>query len=171
MNRFKKQAFLKEFPWLGNMLEQMEWSIDEVQEIKVKRADENLLSTVPSYYYWDGSAGVTHFEEKINFILKDGTIIKNAVTQEIESGSNYAYSQPQKRPGESLAEAIDRLNVASDLNFIVVCTIDIDDWPGREYSNYRGIVIYKPPKNRSYDDIIKHFKEQAERQVKREMDF
>ncbi|MCM8900633.1 hypothetical protein KVG29_05240 [Caldicoprobacter algeriensis] len=168
MNRFKLEAFKQEFPFLNEILE------GEPTDIKIKRADENLLKATPEEYYWDGSKGYTKTKEAVYFILKDGTILQDAVKPSYESGSNYAHSQHRYDEGETVLEAIYRLQQqfsADDIQYIVWVRDHLSDWDGSEYEDYYYVTIYKTPKGTSYSDIIHKAEQEALQQVKAEADF
>lgn len=135
MNRFKLEAFKQEFPFLNEILE------GEPTDIKIKRADENLLKATPEEYYWDGSKGYTRSKESVHFVLEDGTILKDIVEPSYESGSNYAHSQTRRHEGETILEAIYRLQRGNNLvpdaiRYIVWIKDHVSDWDGSEYEDY-----------------------------------
>jgi hypothetical protein len=166
MNRFKLQAYQKEFPFLQDLIG------DEIPDsVRIKRADENLLKVVPQYSYHDGSMGITKMDERVHFILNDGTIIKNAVEQKGHTSSNYAHTQDQYWKGEAVLEAIDRHGVAESLVFIVVEKYYLDDWSGQEYTKEYTFTVYKTPKNTSFGAEIEKARAQALAEVRAEADF
>lgn len=145
MNRFKLYAYQKEFPFLQNLIG------DEIPDsIRVKRADENLLKVVPHYYCHDGSLGITEMDERVHFVLIDGSIIHDAVEQSGHTSSNYAHTQTKEWEGETALEAIDRHGVAENLAFIVIEYYYLDDWSGGEYKKEYNFTIYKTPKNTTF---------------------
>jgi hypothetical protein len=166
MNRFKLQAYVQEFQFL------MEIVGDEIPDsVRVKRADENLLKVVPECYYHDGSMGVSKMDERVHFVLADGSILHDAVEQGGKKTSNYAYSQEQSWEGETVLEAIDRHGVADQLQYIVQDVFDLDDWEGQEYHRSWEIVIYKAPKGTSFGAEIEKARAQALAEVRAEADF
>ena len=166
MNRFKLQAYCNEFPFLQDLIG------DEIPDsVRIKRADENLLKVVPQYSYHDGSMGITKMDERVHFILNDGTIIKNAVEQKGHTSSNYAHSQERSWDGETVLEAIDRHGVAESLTFIAVEYYYLDDWSGGEYTREYTLTIYKTPKNTTFGAEIEKARAQALAEVRVEADF
>lgn len=166
MNYFKFQAFLKEFPFLREL------GVDEnVDSIKIRRADENLLAQIPSSYYWDGSMGVTDTKDTISFVLEDGNIIEDVVRQAGEWGSNYAHSQRKEWEGESVLEALSRLDNPDRVVYIVWVHKHLHDWVGSERESTFEVTIYKTPKGVKYSDLIRKAEEQALREVRAEADF
>ena len=166
MNRFKLQAYQKEFPFLQNLIG------DEIPDsIRVKRVDENLLRVTPQYYYHDGSLGVTEDDEKVHFIFADGSILYDAVNQSGHTSSNYAHTQTREWRGETVLEAIDRHGVADQLQYIVQEVFDLDDWSGGEYKKEHNFTIYKTPKGTSFGAEIEKARAQALAEVRAEADF
>jgi hypothetical protein len=166
MNRFKYQAYVQEFPFLQDIIG------DEIPDsVRVKRADENLLKVVPQYYYHDGSLGVTEMDEKVHFILADGSILHDAVKQSGHTSSNYAHSQERSWDGETVLEAVNRHGVAESLAFIVVEHYYLDDWSGGEYKREYNFTIYKTPKNTTFGAEIEKARAQALAEVRAEADF
>jgi len=166
MNRFKLQAYCKEFPFLGDII-----GDTNPDSVRIKRADENLLKVVPKYYCHDGSLGVTKMDERVHFVLADGSIIHDAVEQSGHTSSNYAHTQTDEWEGETVLEAIDRHSVADQLQYIVQDVFDLDDWEGQEYHRSWGIVIYKTPKGTSFGAEIGKARAQALAEVRAEADF
>ena len=166
MNRFKYQAYVKEFPFLQDIIG------DKIPDsIRVKRADENLLKVVPEYCRYDGSMGTTEMDEKVHFILNDGTFIKDAVKQKGHTSSNYAHTQEQFWEGETVLEAIDRHGVVESLAFIVVEKYYLDDWSGQEYTKEYSFTIYKTPKGTTFGEEIEKARAQSLAEVRAEADF
>lgn len=166
MNKFKLEAYMKEFPFLQDLIG------NEIPDsVRIKRADGNLLKVVPRYYRHDGSLGVTKYNEKIHFILSDGSIILDAVEQEGERTSNYGGEEPHSWEGETVLEAIDRHSVADQLQYIVQDVFDLDDWEGQKYRRSREMVIYKTPKGTSFGAEIEKARAQALAEVSAEADF
>src|SRR5690606_33348227 len=142
-----------------------------------KRADHNLLKSVPEYYYFDGSMGETKIKETVSFVLK-GKILQNVVQTSYERGSNYAHSQTISEEGESVLEAIYRIRMEAeeefdpdDIQYIVWEREYLSDWSGSEYEDNYTICIYKAPKKTSFADIIKQEEEKALLEVQIEADF
>lgn len=166
MNRFKYQAYVQEFPFLQDLIG------DEIPDsVRVKRADENLLQFIPTYRCHDGSLGVTEIDERVHFIIADGSIIHDAVKQAGHTSSNYAHTQTKEWEGETVLEAIDRHGVAESLAFIVVEHYYLDDWSGGEYKREYTLTIYKTPKNTTFGEEIEKARAQALAEVRAEADF
>lgn len=166
MNRFKYQAYVQEFPFLQDII-----GDGSPDSVRIKRADENLLQVIPIYRYHDGSLGVTEMDEKVHFVLADGSIIHDAVKQSGHTSSNYAHTQTKEWVGETVLEAIDRHGVAESLAFIVVEHYYLDDWSGGEYKIEHNFTIYKTPKGTSFGAEIEKARAQALAEVRAEADF
>ena len=166
MNRFKYQTYLQEFPFLQDLIG------DEIPDsVCVKRADENLLRVTPQYYYHDGSLGVTEMDERVHFVLADGSILYDAVNQSGHTSSNYAHTRNQTWEGETVLEAIDRHGVAESLAFIVVEKHYLDDWSRQEYTKEHTFTVYKASKNATFVAEIAKARARALAEVRAEADF
>jgi hypothetical protein len=166
VNRFKLQAYCKEFPFLGEIIG------NEIPDsIRIKRADENLLKVIPCYSRHDGSMGKTKNMERVHFVIQDGTIIEDAVLHREEFSSIYAGYSPYSIDGETVLEAIDRHGVSENLAFIVIEKYYLDDWEDHEYTEEYSFSIYKPPKNTTFGAEIKKARAQALAEVRVEADF
>ena len=166
MNRFKFLAYLQEFPFLQDLI-----GDESPDSIRIKRADENLLKFIPTYSLHVGSMGKTKNWEKVHFVLKDGTIIDDAVLHRVDFSSNYAGDSPYSTDGEAVLEAIDRHGVAETLQYIVVEYYYIDDWEGQECTEEYTFSIYKTPKNTTFGAEIQKARAQALAEVRVEADF
>ncbi len=166
MNRFKYQAYQNEFPFLQDLVG------DEIPDsVRIKRADENLLKVIPRYSCHDGSMGITELNEKVHFVLEDGSILYDAVEQCGRTSSNYAHTQTKEWRGETVLEAIDRHGVAESLAFIIVETYYLNDWEGGHYEKEHEFTIYKTPKNTTFGAEIEKARAQALAEVRAEADF
>jgi hypothetical protein len=169
MNKFKFEAYKKEFPFLQGILG--ECTALGVDSIAVKRADENLLARIPEETRWDGSLGESYSWDKVHFVLNDGTIKENAVATGGESGSNYAHSETRRWEGETVLEALSRLDNPDDVKYIVWESRDYSAWSGQETIDRYDVTIYKPPKGVKFSDLIRQAAEKALAGVRAEADF
>jgi hypothetical protein len=115
--------------------------------------------------------GITEVNEKIHFVLADGSILHDAVKQAGHTSSNYAHTQPQSWDGETVLEAIDRHGVAESLAFIIVEKFYLDNWEGGNYEKEHNFTIYKTPKGTSFGAEIEKARAQALAEVRAEADF
>ena len=115
--------------------------------------------------------GQTEIDEKVHFILSDGSILYSAVLQSGRISSNYAHSQSRSWEGEAVLESIDRHGIAENISFIVVEKYHLHDWEGQESIKEHAFTIYKPPKDVSFGAEIKKARAQALAEVRAEADF
>ena len=169
MNRFKYQAYRQEFPFLIDIIADEFNLIPD--SVRVKRTDENLLKIIPRYYHHDGSMGQTEQDERVHFVLTDGSIIHDAVNRSGHTSSSYAHFQTREWEGETVLEAIDRHGVAENLAFIVHDVFNLDDWEGQTYYRSWEIVIYKTPKGTSFGAEIEKARARALVEVRAEAGF
>lgn len=163
MKTFKNEAFLKEFPFIEGL-------IDNSTDITVSRVDKDLLKKSFQNRSWDGSLGNDYDNYTVLFFSKDGKQLGSPSIGEY-SGSNYSHSQTVDKDGESIIEAIYRLNIQNELHYIVVCNEGKSDWEGSEYREWDKLTIYKPPKNFTINNFIKELQQEAQREVLKETDF
>lgn len=175
MNAFKLDAMIEEFPFLRDtaLVSKNGRSRREAKTcdgIAIKRIDADLLARTPKNYSWDGSlVGIDEWD-RIDFVLSDGTVIIDAVKQEVEAGSNYAHTDTHYEDGETILEAIYNHQVADSLAFIV--------WAKGGYvveGHYSqpnwSATIYKPAKDFSLTSVIIEAKERAGNEVQAETNF
>jgi len=170
MDRFKFEAFCEEFPFLRVLSpdgRKPDW-------IKIKRADENLLGVVPSHYFWDGHLGETHDDKRVHFILTEGEDLFSSVLPDIEVGDN-SNGCRRKEQGETILEAIDRLNISEKIKYVVVEGYYKNAWQGQDHTEEWSFTIYKPAADASFDASfpaeIQKAKEKTMAQVKAEANF
>lgn len=115
-----ERPFSEVSPCCGTHLENIVKKVREIspENVTIKKVDETFLNSVPQHHGWSGSLVDIDQGTEIIFVLNDGTIIRNAVNQDIESGSNYAYTDTYKRNGETVLAAIERLGIV-DLTHII----------------------------------------------------
>lgn len=167
MNRFKRKAFEQEFPFLSAILAD-HGREEKLQSIRVSRIDENLLKSTPSVYRWGGSLVDINKVESVHFILSTGKILFDAVRSDREIGSNYAHTETVRVEGESVLEAIDRLEV-TDLSHIV--------WvrSGFRVENHHStrhweITVFKEAKSLKIEAALEAARAEALEQVRAEAD-
>ena len=162
MKNFRLESFKKIFSFIPDNFG---------GNIDVQKIDEGFLTVHYEDYYWDGSLGSSREEYVVDFILENGEVLLNAVKIGEHSGSNYAHSQEIYRKGETIAEAIDRLNVADKIKYIAVYSTGSRDWSGQEFRNWNDLTIYKTAKNENIEDILLKLKEEVDREVRKSIDF
>ena len=180
MNRFRAQGFLDEFPVLGefarwNWGEEKNFSpIEKLAEatfIRIKRMDEAFLSSTPSIGEHTGSmVGIYQGNRIFLVALVDEKVKFCEVEHEYDFASNYAHTDPFRRDGETVLEAIDGWNLplAEPVSAIEVeYGLEIRD----HYSYGFGITLWKVPKNLKIADLIESAKAKALDIVRAEANF
>jgi len=79
--------------------------------LKSVKGLEKILSIIPSNSRYTGSMVESWDNHKINIILKDGTRFDNAVKPGGSYRSTYAYDTPEDWDGESVQDALIRLEI------------------------------------------------------------
>lgn len=166
MNRFKYHAYIKEFPFMEEICSGYHQDCDG---ILVKKMTPEIFGLVPEFYSWSGSLVEIAKGECVSFVT-ESEIIKDAVAQKSECGSNYAYSETQHEPGETVLEAIDRLAIGMTVKFIVVVEFGYDTVDHYSTDNWRA-TIYKPAKGISILALIEAAKDAATHEVRAESNF
>jgi len=168
VNKFKFDAFLKEFPFLKELVKDKDPV--EIDGIWVKRMDENLFNRTPSYEGATGSLVGINQGEQVHFVLLDGTLLKNAVKDEGSCTHNEAYQDDESWEGETILQAIEKHNLGEKVAYIV--------WENYGYEiqdHYStgglNLTIHKPPKEKKVWDYLEVARKKAIEQVKAESDF
>jgi len=165
MNEFRKKAFLKKFPFLGNEY----FSSFDPDYIRVKRIDRELLLKTPYRYEHDGSLGETSYGQRVHLILK-GNEVTEKVTPGGHSSSNYAYTPTKEWEGERVIDFIYRKGInPSDVKAIVVVEWDYYCWEGsHDNRDSKGIVVYLPKED--IGEMISALEKRAEIEVRNEIE-
>ena len=143
MNRFEKKAMLKKYPFLKDCVPHGITITDDVNTIFVEKGDISFLSKIPETHYYDGSLGVTRSDEIISFVLPNGSVKYNVVKQKGSWGSNYAHESSEEWKGESILEAVDRLQAFP--RYVVIFYDYHNCWEGSECSDETTLTIVKLP--------------------------
>lgn len=176
METIKLEAFVNQFPFLRSTRSKRPTLFElndavETLTVKVARMDKCILDTIPSQYNWDGSMGCTDDNEIIDFILRDGTVIENAVKQSGTSGSNYAHSSRSDWDGQSVLDAIYEKKVTETLQYVVFYKDKYCRWDQSYDCNYVDITIYKLPKDSSIAELVEARKKEVESEIKEQSNF
>ena len=169
MNKFKLDVLKREFPFLKEILSDKKHT--EINFIRIARADEEMLKSIPEEYYWDGSAGETSNWDRISFVLKNGTVQMNCVRTKGVAGSNYAHEGTREWEGETVLEALSEIENPDDIQYIVWEKKIFSDWRGQDRTRTYEVTIYKTPKNESLSDILERAKKKAMMEVMAETNF
>jgi len=181
MNRHKFEAFLKEFPFLQQVLElQLSRTFREnsyafkaydhatVTSVTVQRIDENWLRTTLVDFCHNGSAGETVQWQDLWAVLPDGSIERVPVKHKYSFSSNYAHTKSENRDGEPIIEAMEGFEQA--VAFVMV-ERDTDNWRGQyDAYDHRKVVIYKASRRTSVAAEIEKARRQAEHEVAIELE-
>lgn len=169
MNRFKFLAMVEEFPFLDEVLgEQSDYQ--NCDGIVVKRATKELVGTIPQYQGATGSLVGIDDGERFSFVLKDNSVIQNAVQDSGNVTHNEAHTDNEYWGGETILEAIDRHHVSTMLTHIVLVEYGYNVRDHYSLPNYR-ITIFKPAKDFSWADLIEEAKEKFKVEVLAEANF
>ncbi|NQT22791.1 MAG: hypothetical protein HQ579_05045 [Candidatus Omnitrophica bacterium] len=174
MNRYKVQAFFKEFPFLAPVLELVEEGGDHgpqtvlspeyVEEVKVSRIDRGFLEVIPKRDGATGSLVGIRNHESILLFDEKGEVIKE-VMQAIDIIHNEAYREDEKEEGETVGEALAEIE---DPNTVAYAVCIHTGYRIRDHHSVGGysITLYKPPKGFT----LKEWVEEQERRAKEMLD-
>lgn len=165
LDNFKREALRKEFPFLSQFKQEME----KAEELSIKRIDAEFLNWTPTDYTVDGSVVGISRGEIVNFVLSDGTVVKDAVRQDYEHRSNYAHTDTSSGAGETVLHAIDRLGVAEKVDFVVVDHYGIHT--ENHYSFGSQLEILKPAKGLKIKNLVEEAYQKASKEVAAEAAF
>lgn len=168
MNRFKFEAFLKEFPFLKELVGDTDPT--KIDGISVKRMDENLFSRTPFYEGATGSLVGIAQGEQVHFVLTDSILMKDAVKNGGACTHNEAYQDDESWKGETILEAIEKHNLGEKLAYIV--------WEkyGYEIQDHYSVgglnfTIHKPPKGKTVLEYLEAARKKAIEEIKAGSDF
>lgn len=176
MNKFKWDAYKKEFPFLEGMDCLKDMDVKRLSRVSVKRLDRDVLARTPQSYYHDGSLGKSENFKTARFII-GGAVYELRAAPRSEWKSNYAHSQRVESPGETILEAIGRLvdeggaMAVSGLTHIVWVEFDYSNWEGGTFLEKWEIEIFKLPRNELISAVLADANEQAAREVRAEANF
>jgi hypothetical protein len=160
LTRFKTKALIKECPFLAEMIGQ------HTTDVTFGRASMELLATVPNHKDWDGCAGSMSKGTAFHAILLDGSILRDFVAQESESGSNYAHTPTIYRNGETVAAAIDRAGIAGRVEYLVAESYHQNSFSTGWVGNKRALCVHKLPKGSTVAELISAIEaEEAEEMI------
>lgn len=160
MNRFKINAFFKEFPFLASLVGDVSW----VEEVRVSRIDHNFLEYVPKYEGATGSLVGIEDSERIYLLSKEGKILAEP-RQSLDISHNEAHTDDEEEEGETVGEALAYLE---DPNAVTYAVSIHTGYRIRDHHSVGGfsVVVYKPPKRFT----LKEWVEEQERRAKEILD-
>ena len=165
MKKFRVEAFLQEFPVIGELLEKKGIDPFSLYYIRVKRADANLLCKIHHIEERTGSVvGIYRGEEAFAYLPSVGWV---GAESEYDFASNYAYTDPRHEEGQSLLEVLADYEEEPTLFAVVEYGIETVN----HYSEGEGLTIFKPPKGVRVADLITEAREKALASVRAEAEF
>ena len=168
---FKKEAIAKEFPFVQDVLDKIGTDLNKIDRIEVKRLDRSFLFSVPSDELFDGSLGSDGDTDRLFGVWekREGwQVAEIGLTPYYRRRSNYAYSSPEERDGDTYLSAI--YGGAEDALFFVHFNESWDTWQGHESYYDKTITILKPPKGFTVWDCIAEAQRAAAAEVVKEVD-
>ncbi len=169
MNRFRMEAFMKEFPALQKFVEREKLDLDELRDIRVSRLDEVFLSSRPFIRRVTGSL-VDIFEGNKVFLVTRGEEFLE-VEGDYSFRSNYAHEEPYDKEGHTVLEDIDEVGVENLNPNLPIIELEVGLETVNHHSRGFKIILWKPSKRISLTDLIKTAKEKALAEVKAEAEF
>ena len=173
MNRFKFQAFKREFPCLEALLTGRADRPREAQhcnEIKISRLGHDFLSYIPEHVSHDGSMVGINKKEEISFVLSGGSVLRGDVQCRGTHGSNYAHSETAYEEGETVLEAIDRHQCAEALWLLVMVRSGFTVREHFSEPNFT-VTVYKVAKGESLTELIEEAANAALNEVRAKANF
>jgi hypothetical protein len=159
INRFLKKKLEREFPFLK------EFNLENGVELKIQKArTEWLFKLTPNSYRHVGSLGETNEGLSVSFVLADGSLLRDSVKEDWTEKSNYAHEGERNGYGETVAEAISRLDI--DPIFVIIEQFKSSHWSGMDAVDDRSITVYKAVDSKS---ILSAANKAADRMLKEEM--
>lgn len=175
---FKKEAFLKEFPFVSIVLEKEGIKLEDLTKISVKPITEDLLNSVPVNDTSEGQCGETTYRETISFILKDAkdsehNFYYDVILPKTDYRNNARHISDYDIEGESLLEGIARNNIdPNSILYIVKYIRHYDSWTGSNgYTNNKYIDVYKTAKGVNIASLIEQARHKAKEDVLQEANF
>lgn len=140
---FQKETIAKKYPFIDDVLDELEKDIDDIDCITETDADAELLRSTLTYDRWVGSCVDCRYDPEL-FFIKDGVIIKHDYKYAVDYCTEYHGDSNREEDGEMIIEALHRLDVRPD--FIVVAVDSRQYIEGRD-GNYSSffIKLYKVP--------------------------
>ena len=169
MNTVKFKAYSKEFPFLNAIREKEDYT--HLESISIKKIDSMILNHTPGRMVSTGSMVNINNVEKISIVFSDGEIFHDCVRQAVDAHHHEAYLDNILRAGESILQAIDRLDViARNIKYIVSVESGYDII--NHYStNLWRVTIYKTSKSEIISDLLNRAREIARKMVEAESNF
>ncbi len=169
MNKFKTQAFFREFPFLTKEQQTNDISfvlcpnVDEVEEVFVSRIDKDFLKRVPQYSGATGSLVGIDDEESICLLDKNGDFL-TSVKQGGDCIHNEGHTDDEHWDGETVGEALLQTN-PEEVHYAVLIHTGYEIQDHHSVGGY-SMTLYKPPKGFSLPEWVKEQEKRAEELIK-----
>lgn len=168
MNPMKFDAFLAEFPFLNEVFTAHGLEAQDCDGLTVKRLTPELLNSIPCVGGATGSLVGIEDGEYIAIVTPE-TVMVDVVRQSVDWIHNEAYTDNESWTGESVLEAIYRMQ-AENLTHVVVVESGYNVVNHYSQNDWEA-TIYKPSKEFTVRDLIAQAVEKAQAQVKAESEF
>lgn len=156
MKRFELESYKKVFNFIPEHYK---------GDIFVEKFNETVLSQSFQDFEWNGSNGNSYDYYSADFVLENEQVLENAVKVGKKSGSNYAHSETIDIDGETIAETIDRLDVANKLKYIAIYNNGYSNWD--EKKEWHRLTIYKLPDGNYIEKLISKIKKEIDIKTKK----
>lgn len=165
MDVFRLDAYISEFPFLVELLPE-----SEVDSIQVKRWDSAVLKLVPQEFEFTGSLVDISRRDRWYARTDEGLVEFGQAAYDFRS--NYAYAEPESRPGYTLLDSLSKKFDEKHLpDLLVNIAHTYDATRGRRTQDSTCITIYKPARGVELIWLLKQARAEAAAQVAAECDF
>jgi len=168
MNRFKYDAFLREFPFLEDIFDGFQCS--DCDSIGIERIDSNLLNYVPSEKLATGSLVGIRDIERVDFVLRSWDVVICAVRPSGSAVHNEAHCDNESWSGESVLEAIYRRGLDQEIEYIIKVESGYKVRDHHSLANWCA-TIYKPASGDLISDLLAEARDAAAAEVAAALEF
>lgn len=168
MNRFKIQAFFKEFGFLAGLLEKLEYQEQgEVEEVYVKRIDKDFLEITPKYEGASGDLVGIADSERIVLLDEGGNILEEPRQASVQRYTA-CHKDDEEEEGKSVGEALSYLE---DPNAVVYAVRIHTGFRIRNHRSVGGfsVTVYKPPRGFNLKDWVEEQRRRAKQMLAAEV--
>jgi len=143
MLQYKKAIIQKEFPFVSEVLESLQLSIDSIDKVSIKKSDENLLARsgdekTSSFPY--GRDGSYHSNNSVIYFA----ILNSEVTRipsNFDDESDFQSGGRTNGKADSIGEELYKLSI--DPDYIIEVRINTEEHRGESLENSHELIIYK----------------------------
>ena len=161
-NRYEIRAFFEAFPFLTAGDDPLVRNADDVEEVAIRRIDEDFLSRVPQYDGATGSCVDIRDNERIYLLDRSGELLVE-VKQGGDCRHNEAYTDDESWKGESVGEALLRTN-KTQIHYAIVVHTGYRICDHHSVGGY-SVTIYKPPEGFTLPGWVDEQKRRASEQI------